>query len=93
MNVAQRAPKKQPSARALKQSRLFIYATNVHQGGGRPQLLLPGTPVYFHVEGLPDRGVYYLIAQVPSLPVDDPLTSDEKRVYLSYVPAVVVQRG
>ena len=25
-------------------------------------------------------------AQVPSLPVDDPLTSDEKNVYFAYTP-------
>lgn len=28
---------------------------------GNPQLIIQGTPVYFDVEGLPDRNIYYLI--------------------------------
>lgn len=28
---------------------------------GNPELKIEGTPVYLDVEGLPDRGFYYLI--------------------------------
>jgi len=57
---------------------------------GTPELALIGTPVYLDVEGLPDRGFYYLIGlRIPdgpsflqySLWADEP--SDEHRIWRS----------
>ena len=57
---------------------------------GKPELAINGTPVYLDVEGLPDRGFYYLIGlRIPegssflqhSLWADEP--SDEERIWRS----------
>jgi hypothetical protein len=59
---------------------------------GRPELTLSGTPVYLDVEGLPDRGFYYLIGlRVPQGPsllqhsfwADE--HSDEERIWQSFL--------
>jgi predicted RecB family nuclease len=87
-----RRPKPQASRRekyhhALKA--LAIRDRKIHVVG-TPELALSGTPVYLDVEGLPDRGFYYLIGvRIPdgaaflqySLWADEP--SDEHRIWRS----------
>jgi predicted RecB family nuclease len=87
-----RRPKHQASRRekyhhALKA--LAIRDGKIHVVG-TPEFALIGTPVYLDVEGLPDRGFYYLIGlRIPdgssflqhSLWADDP--SDEERIWRS----------
>jgi len=87
-----RRPKNQASRRekyhhALKA--LAIRDRKIHVVG-KPQLAIDGTPVYLDVEGLPDRGFYYLIGlRIPkgsgflqhSLWADE--SSDEERIWRS----------
>jgi predicted RecB family nuclease len=87
-----RRPKHQASRRekyhhALKA--LAIRDRKIHVVG-TPELALIGTPVYLDVEGLPDRGFYYLIGlRIPdgasflqySLWADEP--SDEQKIWRS----------
>jgi predicted RecB family nuclease len=87
-----RRPKRQASRRekyhhALKA--LAIRDRKIHVAG-TPELALVGTPVYLDVEGLPDRGFYYLIGlRIPdgasflqySFWADEP--SDEQRIWRS----------
>ena len=71
-------------ALAIREKKLHIV--------GSPEIKIEGTPVYLDVEGLPDRGFYYLIgirtkigdaAVQHSLWADDP--SDESRVWQEFL--------
>jgi len=89
-------PRRRPKQQAARRERyhhalkaLAIRDRKIHVVG-RPELALNGTPVYLDVEGLPDRGFYYLIGlRVPegssflqhSFWADKP--SDEERIWRS----------
>src|SRR5262249_6549022 len=92
-----RRPKHQASRRekyhhALKA--LAIRDRKIHVVGA-PELVISGTPVFIDVEGLPDRGFYYLIGlRIPagssvlpySLWADTP--ADEEKIWRSFLEIV-----
>jgi predicted RecB family nuclease len=94
-----RRPKHQASRRekyhhALKA--LAIRDRKIHVVG-KPELMISGTPVFIDVEGLPDRGFYYLVGlRIPASPsaisyslwADTP--SDEEKIWQSFLE--IVQR-